>query len=195
MVPIRRLCELYEVPLEYRHREGNPIHHLVRMLDAITAEPLDEGSEHFQATTLQITSIDVGNPATNVIPGEATARFNVRFNDLHSGEQVIRWVRERLDREGVGYELDARISGESFLCPPNALGETIAEVVEAVTGRRPELSTTGGTSDARFIKDYCPVAEFGLVGQTMHKVDERTALSDIETLTKIYRALLDKIFP
>lgn len=179
----------------YPQLADNPIHRLVRMLDAITREPMDAGSEHFQPTSLQITTVDVGNPATNVTPAEATARFNVRFNDLHSSEDVIAWLRARLDAIGGDYDLEVAVSGESFLCPPTAIAETLADAVEQVTGRRPELGTTGGTSDARFIKDHCPVAEFGLISQTMHKVDERTALADLRSLTAIYRALLERVFP
>ncbi|MEX0922370.1 MAG: succinyl-diaminopimelate desuccinylase [Rhodovibrionaceae bacterium] len=179
----------------YPQLADNPIHRLVKMLDTITGEAMDAGSEHFQPSSLQVTTVDVGNPATNVTPAEARARFNVRFNDLHSSQDVIAWVRARLDAVGGDYDLEVAVTGESFLCPPNAIAETLADAVEEVTGRRPELGTTGGTSDARFIKDHCPVCEFGLISQTMHKVDERTALADLRSLTAIYRALLERIFP
>ena len=179
----------------YPQLADNPIHRLVRMLHALTEEPMDEGSEHFQPTSLQVTTVDVGNPATNVTPAEAFARFNVRFNDLHSSDDVVAWVRERLDKVGGDYGLEVTVSGESFLCPPTAIANTLADAVEEVTGRRPQLGTTGGTSDARFIKDHCPVCEFGLISQTMHKVDERTALGDLRGLTAIYRALLERVFP
>ena len=179
----------------YPQLADNPIHRTVKMLDAIASEPMDAGSEHFQPTSLQITTIDVGNPATNVTPASCSARFNVRFNDLHSSEDVIAWLHERLDRFGSDYTLEVAVTGESFLCPPTAIAETLADAVEEVTGRRPELGTTGGTSDARFMKDHCPVCEFGLISQTMHKVDERTAVADLRTLARIYRALLDRVFP
>ncbi|WP_022727595.1 succinyl-diaminopimelate desuccinylase [Fodinicurvata sediminis] len=178
----------------YPHLADNPVHRLVTMLSALTAAPLDQGSEHFQASTLQVTTVDVGNPATNVIPGEARATFNIRFNDLHSGAALESWLRETLDRVGGDYDLQIKLSGESFLCPPGPFSELIANAVEAETGRRPELSTTGGTSDARFIKDYCQVAEFGLVGQTMHKIDERTPAADLENLARIYHRILQGYF-
>jgi len=170
----------------------------VRMLGALTAAPLDEGTEHFPPTTLQITTVDVGNPANNVIPARVSATFNIRFNDLHSSDSLAAWVRETFDRAIAGtnarYDLSFRVTGEAFLTPPGPFSEAISDAVAKVTGRRPELSTTGGTSDARFIKDFCPVAEFGLVGQTMHKVDERVATSDIEQLTEIYLAVLETYF-
>ncbi len=156
----------------YPHLADNPVHRLIRMLDALTRDPLDAGTAHFQPSTLQVTSIDVGNPASNLIPAAAHALFNIRFNDAHSSESLRRWLSERLDGVGGRYELQIDVSGESFLTPPGRLSEILASAVEEVTGRRPELSTTGGTSDARFIKDHCPVAEFGMVGRSMHKVDE-----------------------
>ena len=182
----------------YPHLADNPVHHLVRMLGTLTAAPLDEGTEHFPPTTLQITTVDVGNPANNVIPARVSATFNIRFNDLHSSDSLAAWVRETFDRAIAGtnarYDLSFRVTGEAFLTPPGPFSEAISDAVAKVTGRRPELSTTGGTSDARFIKDFCPVAEFGLVGQTMHKVDERVATSDIEQLTEIYLAVLETYF-
>lgn len=179
----------------YPHLADNPLPRLVRMLSAIAETPLDEGTDHFQPSNLQLTSVDVGNPATNITPERAEARFNVRFNDLHTGASLTEWLRTRFDEVGGDYELDVQISGEAFLTPPGALSDGIAGAIERVTGGRPELSTTGGTSDARFIKDYCPVAEFGLVGQTMHKTDERVAVADLEVLTDIYEAMLDGYFP
>ena len=180
----------------YPHLADNPAHRIVRLLDALTAEPLDEGSEHFQPSTLQITTIDIVNPAENVIPGAARATFNIRFCDLHTSESLKLRLHEMLDAasEGGDYSLAFRITGESFLTPPGPLSDSISGAVEAVTGRQPELSTTGGTSDARFIKDFCPVAEFGLVGQTMHKVDENVSCADIETLTEIYLKVLETYF-
>ena len=175
----------------YPHLADNPTHHLVRMLDALTAAPLDQGSEHFQPTTLQITTIDVGNSANNVIPSRASATFNIRFNDLHSSDSLDSWVHQTFDKAldtgEARYELSFRVTGESFFTPPGPLSE-------AISGRTPELSTTGGTSDARFIKDFCPVVEFGLVGQTMHKVDEHVAAEDIVKLTAIYLQVLETYF-
>ena len=186
----------------YPHLADNPVHRLVRILDTITAEPLDEGSEHFQPTTLQVSTVDVGNPAANVIPGEARAVFNVRFSDCHTSQTVIGWLHERCaaampsgeDKAGPSYDLDVRVSGESFLTPPGRLAELVRDAVGEVTGKAPEFSTTGGTSDARFIKDHCPVVEFGLVGQTMHKADERIATADIGALTDIYERVLTRYF-
>ena len=186
----------------YPHLADNPAHHLARMLVALTEAPIDDGSEHFQPTTLQISTIDIGNPATNVIPAHARASFNLRYNDLHTSQSLTAWLRDRLDAalaagNAAGtarYDLDIWVTGESFLTPPGPFSDVLADAVESVTGRRPELSTTGGTSDARFIKDYCPVAEFGLISQTMHKVDERVACSDIEALTAIYERVLENFF-
>jgi succinyl-diaminopimelate desuccinylase len=178
----------------YPHLADNPIHRLAKMVDALTAAELDQGSNHFQASTLQFSTIDVGNPATNVIPARASATFNVRFNDLHTSANVEAWAREKLDGIGGDYDLDIYVSGESFLTPPGRLSDILAGAVKAVTGKDPDLSTTGGTSDARFIKDYCPVAEFGLVSQTMHKANESVAVEDIQTLTKIYLNVLENFF-
>ncbi len=178
----------------YPHLADNAAHRLVRMLDAIIREPLDQGSAHFQPSTLQISTIDVGNPANNVIPGEASARFNIRFNDRHTPASIETWLRGRLDATGGDYALKIEVSGTAFLTPPGPLSELVARAAERVTGLRPELSTTGGTSDARFIKEHCPVAEFGLISQTMHKVDERVALADLEGLAAIYKAVLDGYF-
>ena len=178
----------------YPQLADNPLHRLVRMLEPLVNEPLDQGSDHFPPSSLQVTSIDVGNPATNVIPAEGRARFNVRFNDRHDGKAVERWIRERLDREGARYELTVSVSGESFLTPPGELSGLIAGAIEAETGSRPELGTTGGTSDARFIKDHCPVAEFGLLNATAHKVDERTPVEDLQALTRIYQRVLEGYF-
>lgn len=180
----------------YPHLADNPVHHIVRLLGALTAEPLDQGTEHFQPSTLQISTVDVGNPATNVIPGEAHATFNIRFCDLHTSDSLSEDLRAILDAtsDGAEYTLEFRVTGEAFLTPPGPLSESISLAVMAVTGRQPVLSTTGGTSDARFIKDHCPVAEFGLVGQTMHKIDENVSCADIETLTEIYLKVLETYF-
>jgi succinyl-diaminopimelate desuccinylase len=155
----------------YPHLADNPVHRMIRMLDSITREPMDAGTAHFQPSTLQVVSVDVGNSASNVIPAAARALFNIRFNDKHSSAALTRWLRERFDAAGARYDLEIQVSGESFLTPPGALSELMAKAIEQVVGRRPEFSTTGGTSDARFIRAYCPVAEFGMVGQTMHKVN------------------------
>ncbi|MDH3593738.1 MAG: succinyl-diaminopimelate desuccinylase [Rhodospirillales bacterium] len=179
----------------YPQLADNPLHHLVRMLETVLAEPLDRGSEHFPPSTLQLTTIDAGNAASNVIPGQASAAFNVRFNDLHTSDSVADWLRDRLDRKGADYDLEIRVSGESFLCPPGPLSDLIARAVETVLGDRPEFGTTGGTSDARFIKDHAPVVEFGLLNATAHKVDERVSVDDLERLSTIYGAVLDGTFP
>ncbi len=178
----------------YPHLADNPLPRLVAMLSALTGEPLDQGSEHFQASTLALTSIDVGNPATNVIPARGTAKLNVRFNDLHRGADIEAWLQRKCEQVGGHFELDVEISGESFLTPPGQLSDLLVKAVKKITGRTPELSTTGGTSDARFIKNACPVAEFGLVGQSMHKADERVALADLDALTEIYLAVLQDYF-
>ncbi len=183
----------------YPQLADNPIHRLVRMLEAVTGEAMDQGSDHFPPTSLQVTSIDVGNPTGNLIPAKAQAAFNVRFNDRFTGEGVIEWLRERFERfvepgQGARYDLETRISGDSFLCPPGPLSDLVSQAVESVTGLVPELGTTGGTSDARFIKDHCPIVELGLLNATAHKVDERAALTDLRDLSAIYRAVLDGYF-
>ncbi len=182
----------------YPHLADNPVHRLLDMLRALTAKPLDKGSDHFQPSTLQISTVDVGNPATNVIPASATARFNIRFNDHHTSTSLTEWLHTTFSSalgDGTArYDLDIHVTGESFLTPPGPLSDLLVSAVEEVTGRTPELSTTGGTSDARFIKNHCPVAEFGLVGQTMHQANENVACADIETLSEIYRVILEKYF-
>jgi succinyl-diaminopimelate desuccinylase len=177
----------------YPHLADNPVHRLVRMTNRLLEIELDRGTAHFDPSSLQLTSIDVGNPTTNVIPAAAEARFNIRFNDRHSGQSLDRLLRAELDRIGAN-ELAVSVSGESFFTPPGALSDLVQKAVESVLGRRPELSTTGGTSDARFIRAACPVVEFGLVGQTMHKVDERVPLADLESLAQIYLAVLRGYF-
>ena len=178
----------------YPQLADNPIPRLLRMLAAIDAKPLDHGTPRFQPSTVAITSVDVGNPAANVIPARATARLNVRFNDLHTGQSVAAWIDARCAEVGGRFDLRTECSGESFLCPPGSLSRIVADAVRGVTGREPELSTTGGTSDARFIKDFCPVCEFGMPGETAHKVDESVAVADIEDLTRIYQAVLEGFF-
>ena len=178
----------------YPQLADNAAHRLVAMLHALTTAELDNGSEHFQPSTLQVSTIDIANPASNVIPASAHAVFNVRFNDRWTGESLKRWINERLDAVGGHYTLDVTVSGESFLVPPGAVAARLAEAIRRVTGRSPEFSTTGGTSDARFIRACCPVAEFGLVGLTMHKADERVALTDLAALTEIYHTFLGLFF-
>jgi succinyl-diaminopimelate desuccinylase len=178
----------------YPHLADNAAHRLVAMLHELTAAPLDEGSAHFQSSTLQVSTIDIGNPASNVIPAKAKAVFNIRFNDRWTSAALKQWIADKLTAVGGKWDLDVRVSGESFLTPPGAVSDLLARAVEKVTGRTPQLSTTGGTSDARFIWQHCPVAEFGLVGLTMHKVDERVPTADIHALCEIYKAALDLYF-
>lgn len=178
----------------YPHLADNPVHRLIMMLTRITEQPMDDGSRHFQPSTLQISTIDVGNTATNVIPAEARASFNIRFNDNHDSQSIERWLRREFNEVGGAFELQVSVSGESFLTPPGPLSEIVVRAVRQVLGREPELSTTGGTSDARFIKAYCPVAEFGLAGSTMHKVDENVPVADIHTLSDVYLVILQEFF-
>lgn len=178
----------------YPHRADNPANRLVAMLAGLTASPLDDGTDLFGPSNLEISTIDIGNPAANVIPARASAAFNIRFNDRHSAAGLERWIRETFDAVGGGYELTVRCSGDSFVTTPGRLSEIVSSAVEKVTGRVPELSTSGGTSDARFIKDYCPVVEFGLVGKTIHQVDEHVATADIDRLADIYATVLHDFF-
>ena len=178
----------------YPHLADNPLPRLVRMLDSLIDCLLDEGTAHFPPSTLALTSIDVGNPTSNVIPATASATFNIRFNTLHTAQSLEDWLRRRFDAVGGAYRLDLTLSGDAFLTEPGAFSALVAKAVAQVTGVRPELSTSGGTSDARFLKDLCPVVEFGLVGETMHKVDEAVAVVDLHRLTEIYRLMLDNFF-
>ena len=182
----------------YPHRASNPVPDISRLIVALSDEPLDHGSAQFQPSNLEFTSVDVGNPASNVIPGQARARFNIRFNDLHTQATLRELVEARLDK-AAGNRIKAHIVWEPsnsnvFVTKPGAFTDLAAAAIEDVTGRKPELSTSGGTSDARFISSYCPVIEFGLVGQTMHQIDERASVADIEKLTQIYRGILDRYF-
>ena len=182
----------------YPHRASNPVPDISALIVALSNEPLDHGSAQFQASNLEFTSVDVGNTADNVIPGQARAKFNIRFNDLHTQESLRTLVEQRLAK-ATGNRIRARIVWERsnsnvFVTKPGAFTDLAVAAIKEVTGRRPELSTSGGTSDARFIASYCPVIEFGLVGQTMHQIDERTPVSDLEKLTKIYRGILDRYF-
>ena len=175
----------------YPDKADNPIHRLLRALSALTAAPLDAGNAWFQPSTLQITSVDVGNKATNVVPAEARARLNIRFNDMHSGAALEAWLRAAIGQHCPRFELDVDVSGESFLTEPGPLIERLRRVVAEATGREPQLDTGGGTSDARFIARYCPVAEFGLVGATMHKADESVPVEELRQLASVYRAILE----
>ena len=182
----------------YPHRAANPVPDISRLIVALGDEPLDHGSAQFQASHLEFTSVDVGNPAGNVIPGQARAKFNIRFNDLHTQATLKELVEQRLAK-AAGNRIRARIVWEPsnsnvFVTKPGAFTDLAVAAIEEVTGRRPELSTSGGTSDARFISGYCPVIEFGLVGQTMHQIDERTPITDLEKLTQIYRGILQRYF-
>ena len=164
----------------------------------LASETLDEGTEHFDPSTLAVTTIDVGNPANNVIPAQALATVNIRFNDLHSSESMSNWLRAVADgiaeRTGTTVSFRTNVSGEAFLTPPGPLSELVSRAVAAETGVTPDLSTSGGTSDARFVKDHCPVVEFGLVGATMHKVDEHVETAHIEQLKSIYARILRDYF-
>jgi succinyl-diaminopimelate desuccinylase len=179
----------------YPSRADNPVHRLVRALAALMAAPLDAGSDCFEPSTLQLTSVDVGNPATNVIPAAARAMLNIRFNDRHSGASLTAWLRAALAQHAERFDLDASISGESFLTPPGPTVERLRAAVQAVTGRSPKLDTGGGTSDARFITRLCPVAEFGLVGRTMHQVDESVPVAELRDLARIYRGIIAAFLP
>ncbi len=182
----------------YPHRASNPVPDISRLIVALSDEPLDHGSAQFQPSNLEFTTVDVGNTATNVIPGLARAKFNIRYNDCHTQETLRALVEERLAK-ACGNRIRAHIdwlpsNSNVFLTKPGPFTDLAVAAIESVTGRKPELSTTGGTSDARFISSYCPVIEFGLVGQTMHQIDERASVADIATLTKIYRGILERYF-
>lgn len=174
----------------YPQRADNPVHRLIAALSELTARRLDEGTEWFEPSRLQVTSIDVGNPAANVIPASASAKLNIRFNDSHRGAELEAWLREVVARHAERFELDVSISGEAFLTAPGPEVDRLRAAVEAGTGVRPRLDTGGGTSDARFIARLCPVAEFGLTGATMHKADERVAVDELRTLTRVYAGVI-----
>lgn len=182
----------------YPHRANNPLNGLSRLMDRLGSHQLDEGSEHFDASTLAIVTIDTGNPATNVIPAQGRAAVNIRFNDLHSGTSLTDWLQSEADKIaeefGLKVEMKVQISGESFITPPGDLSELVSKAVQTETNQVPELSTTGGTSDARFVKAHCPVVEFGLVGKTMHQVDENVEVAQIHQLKSIYTRILTDYF-
>ncbi len=176
----------------------NPLPALMRLLDGLASATLDEGTEHFQPSTLALTSVDTGNPASNVIPASARGAFNIRFNDSHTAETLEAWIRAQAaaisEATEVQFEITFKRSGPSFLTPPGALSEAASIAVEQETGQRPAFSTGGGTSDARFIKDHCPVIELGLVGDTMHQVDENAPVEDIERLCRVYGRVIEQFF-
>jgi succinyl-diaminopimelate desuccinylase len=182
----------------YPHRALNPLPAMVCLMDRLARATLDQGTEHFDQSTLAIVTLDTGNTATNVIPSECSAGINIRFNDAHSGTSLTSWLTDeiaKIETEfGVKTAMDVRISGESFLTPPGALSELVSKAVEAETGLTPALSTSGGTSDARFVKDHCPVVEFGLVGRSMHQVDEHVDVAHIGQLKSIYSRILKDYF-
>ena len=180
--------------IAYPQRADNAAHRMVRMLSALISTPLDSGNAHFEPSSLQISSIDIGNPAGNVVPARAEARFNIRFNTEQGASSLEAWLRNRLAAEAGHYELQLRLGGEAFLTEPGPFRALLAEVIAQHTGRTPLFSTSGGTSDARFIKDYCPVVEFGLTGETVHQVDENVRLADLEGLTAIYKDVLIRYF-
>lgn len=182
----------------YQHRANNPLPAMARLVDQLSCAELDQGTEHFDASSLAVVTIDTGNPATNVIPAQTRATVNLRFNDAHSGASLTTWLQGQADEIsaefGVGVVLDVSISGESFITPPGALSELVARAVQVETNRTPEMSTSGGTSDARFVQHHCPVVEFGLVGKTMHQVDERVEIAQIHQLKSIYTRILSDYF-
>lgn len=192
------LVEGVQGHVAYPHRAANPVPDISRLIVAISDEPLDHGSAQFQASNLEFTSVDVGNKANNVIPGEARAKFNIRYNDNHTQASLRELVETRLTK-ACGNRIRARIVWEPsnsnvFVTKPGPFTDLAVSAIEEVTGRKPELSTSGGTSDARFISSYCPVIEFGLVGQTMHQVNERVPVKDLEKLTQVYRGILTRYF-
>ena len=179
----------------YPHRADNPVHPLIAMLTELTTTRLDEGTDSFEPSSLQVTTIDVGNPASNVIPAQARASLNIRFNDLHSGASLSDWLRGVAARHSPRADLDIRISGEAFKTASPDFSARLASVIERITGQTPRLDTGGGTSDARFIARYAPVAEFGLVGATMHQIDECVPVAELRRLAEIYAATLREFLP
>jgi len=182
----------------YPHRARNPLPAMARLMDRLASHRLDEGTEHFDASTLAVVTIDTGNTATNVIPARCTGAVNIRFNDTHTGATLSDWLQREVQAVATAFEvqieMEIKVTGEAFLTPPGPLSDLVAASVEAVTGVTPVLSTTGGTSDARFVKAHCPVVEFGLVGQTMHQVDERVPVEQIVQLKAVYARILKDYF-
>ncbi len=182
----------------YPHQAANPIPVLIRLLAEIQAHVLDQGHPRFPASNLEVTTIDVGNPVTNVIPAKATARLNIRFNPLHDGDSLIAWLEEACTKAAMGFDgtvsLEPVLTGNAFITEPGPFVDVLAAAVKSVTGEAPILSTTGGISDARFLRKLCPVVELGLVGATMHAVDECTPVQEIEDLTRIYELVISGYF-
>ncbi|WP_095587687.1 succinyl-diaminopimelate desuccinylase [Actibacterium ureilyticum] len=182
----------------YPHRAKNPVPALARLVDRLASAELDQGTDHFDPSTLAVTTFDTGNPANNVIPAECRATVNIRFNDSHSGDSLTAWLREQADtvaaETGIEIAMRVKVSGDSFLTAPGPFSDLVAQSVQLETNIAPELSTSGGTSDARFVKDHCPVVEFGLVGKTMHQVDEHVPVDQIERLKAIYLRILQGYF-
>ncbi len=178
----------------YPHLADNPIPRLIKILDKFTRLELDKGNDYFQPSNLEITTIDVGNPASNVIPMDASAKFNIRFNNEHTPDGLINWITDVCEDVAGDYTLDVNVSGDAFLTSKGALSDLITDAVYAVTGKNVELSTSGGTSDARFIKNYCPVAEFGLINKTIHKVNECVEINDLLILRDVYSHMLKTYF-
>ena len=182
----------------YPHRAKNPLPAVARLVDILASHELDQGTAHFDPSTLAVVTIDTGNPATNVIPAQTRAGVNIRFNDLHSGASLTAWMQGIADQVaadfGVRIAMQVKVSGESFITPPGPLSDLVGKAVKAETGRDAVLSTSGGTSDARFVQHHCPVVEFGLVGKTMHQVDERVAVDQIVQLKAIYGRILADYF-
>lgn len=182
----------------YPHRANNPLPAMARLIDQLSTASLDAGTEHFDASTLAVVTMDTGNPATNVIPAQCRATVNIRFNDAHSGASLTNWLQEHADKVAKAFDvridLEVVISGESFITPPGELSDLVAHAVQVETNRTPVLSTSGGTSDARFVQHHCPVVEFGLVGKTMHQVDERVEIAQIHQLKAIYTRILRDYF-
>ena len=178
----------------YPDRNDTPLPRMIKTLDALYDRLIDEGNEHFQASNFEVCTIDTGNPAINMVPSQVKAAFNIRFNNEQTGADLEDWIRGVCKQHAGDHTLKIRISGNAFLSPPGKLAAIIADAAKDITGKRPECSTTGGTSDGRFIHHYCEVAEFGLVGQSMHKVDEHVRVEDMEKLVKIYRGVLERYF-
>lgn len=183
----------------YPHLANNPIQPLLNYLNSLLEHPLDAGMVNFDPSHLEVTSIDVANPTSNVIPVEATARFNIRFNPTHTHESLTNYLRDRAEQQGLSangfkYTLQIRGSGDAFICEDQALQSLVSDVVQATTGLKPAISTSGGTSDARFLKDICPVIEFGLVNATAHQTDEHIPIEEIHLLTAAYLGIIDRYF-
>jgi len=182
----------------YPHRAKNPLPAMARLVDQLSMTELDHGTQHFDASTIAVVTIDTGNSTTNIIPKQSLATVNIRFNDSHSGDSLTKWLKiqteEIMETFGVEISTEVHISGESFITPPGALSDLVARAVQVETNRKPILSTSGGTSDARFVQHHCPVIEFGLVGKTMHQVDERVEVAQIHQLKSIYTRVLSDYF-